>query len=518
MLMNKKNKISAYIFDMDGVITKTAQVHAQAWKEMFDEFLKDHTPEGEPFQPFDKHSDYLHYVDGKPRYDGVKSFLDSRGIELPYGTPKDSPEKRTVCGLGNRKNQKFHKVIRENEVEIFPENVQFIKELKKKNIPTAVISASENCREVLQAAGVEDLFDTRVDGVTSSELGLKGKPHPDIFLEAARRLEKDPSDCAVIEDSQAGVAAGKKGGFGWVIGVNTGDQYEELKKSGADIVVEKLTEISRGEKAAVTGRPIRELPSALKDFGRIARRMKGRRPVFYLDYDGTLTPIVRRPELAVLAPDMEALLRKLGDLTPTAVVSGRDLQDVKKLVGLKEITYAGSHGFDISGPDISYQHGKEFKPDLDRAEEKLKSPIDAVPGAFIERKGFSIAVHYRESDEADIPKVKQAVENIASRHNRLRMSSGKKIFELHPDIDWNKGKALLWLLKKMDLDKPDTLVFYIGDDTTDEDAFRVLQEEGIPVAVGENSRPSLAHYRLDNTEQVKLFFQKIIAFLERKQA
>ena len=176
------------------------------------------------------------------------------------------------------------------------------------------------------------------------------------------------------------------------------------------------------------------------------------------------------------------------------------------------------HRLDISGPDISYQHGREYKPDLDRAEEMLKPAIDPVPGAFIERKGFSIAVHYRESAEADIPKVKQAVENIASRQDRLRMSSGKKIFELHPDIDWNKGKALLWLLKKMNLDTPDTLVFYIGDDTTDEDAFRVLQEEGIPIVVGDDSRTSLAHYRLDNTEQVKLFFQKVIALLERTKA
>lgn len=516
--MNTKNKISAYIFDMDGVITKTARVHAQAWKEMFDALLKNHTPEGESFQPFDKHSDYLKYVDGKPRYDGVKSFLDSRGIDMPYGTPEDPPEKATVCGLGNRKNQIFHQVIRENGVDIFPENIQFVRDLKKKGIPAAVISASKNCREVLEAAGVDKLFDTRVDGVTSAELKLQGKPHPDIFLEAARRLDKEPADCAVVEDSQAGVEAGKRGGFGWVIGINTGDQYDALKSSGADIVVKTLTEIRRGEKKSVTGLPMRDLPSALKEFGQIEKQIKGKRPVFYLDYDGTLTPIVRRPELAVLAPDMETMLRRLGDLTPTAVVSGRDLQDVKKLVGIKEITYAGSHGFDISGPDISYQHGREYRPDLDRAEDMLKPAIDPVPGAFIERKGFSIAVHYRESAEADIPKVKQAVEDIASRQDRLRMSSGKKIFELHPDIDWNKGKALLWLLKKMNLDTPDTLVFYIGDDTTDEDAFLVLQEEGIPIVVGEDSRTSLAHYRLDNTEQVKLFFQKVIAFLERTKA
>ncbi len=516
--MKKKNKISAYIFDMDGVITKTARVHAQAWKKMFDEFLKNQSPESGDYQPFDKHSDYLKYVDGKPRYDGVKSFLESRGISLPFGTPEDPPGKLTVCGLGNRKNQMFHRIIREEGVEVFPENIQFIRELKNKSIPSAVISASKNCREVLQAAEAEGLFDARVDGVTSAELGLQGKPHPDIFLEAARRLAKDPSDCAVVEDSQAGVEAGKKGGFGWVIGINTGDQYDALKNSGADIVVKTLTEISRGEKTAVTGRPISQLPSALKEFARIEQQIKGRRPVFYLDYDGTLTPIVRRPELAVLAPDMEAMLRRLGDLTPTAVVSGRDLQDVKKLVGIKEITYAGSHGFDISGPNISYQHGREYKPDLDRADEMLKPSIDTVPGAFIERKEFSIAVHYRESAEADVPKVKQAVENIASNQGRLRMSSGKKIFELHPDIDWNKGKALLWLLKKMGLEEPDTLVFYIGDDTTDEDAFRVLQEEGVPIVVGEDSRTSLAHYRLDNTEQVKLFFQKTIVLLERKQA
>ncbi len=513
--MNKKNKITAYIFDMDGVITATAGVHAQAWKEMFDEFLKNHAAEEKTFKPFDKRSDYLKYVDGKPRYDGVKSFLESRGIDLPYGSPGDPPGKLTICGLGNRKNQMFHHVIRKNGVDVFPENITFIRGLRKSNIPAAVISASKNCLEVLQAAGVEDLFDARVDGVTSEELGLKGKPHPDIFLEAARRLGKTPAECAVVEDSQAGVEAGRKGNFGWVIGVNTGDQFHELKKSGADIVVQKLTEINPQGSRDSEERPISTLPSALEKFSQIETQMEGKRPVFYLDYDGTLTPIVQRPELAVLSPGMKDTLQRLAELTPTAVVSGRDLHNVKKLVGIDELTYAGSHGFDILGPDISYQHGKDFKPDLDQAEQDLQEDIEAVPGAFIERKEFSIAIHFRESDDSDIPRVKRAVEKISAKHDRLRMSSGKKIFELQPDIDWNKGRALLWLRKKMNLDTPDTLVFYIGDDTTDEDAFRVLQEEGIPIVVGENSRSSLAHYRLIDTGQVQHFFHKVLTVLER---
>jgi len=236
--------LDGVIFDMDGVITDTAITHAKAWKQLFDEYLQKHAREQyEPFVPFDINKDYRLYVDGKPRYDGVKSFLESRGISLPQGQITDDIEKETVCGLGNRKNKYFTQQLNEEGVRIFDSSVTLIRQLKKEGIKTAVISASRNAEDVLRAGGVLDLFDAKVDGVDSDNLGLKGKPEPDIFLEAASELGVDPGRSAIVEDSIAGVEAGRKGKFKLIIGVDRAGHGSELKKQGADIVVNDLAEL-----------------------------------------------------------------------------------------------------------------------------------------------------------------------------------------------------------------------------------------------------------------------------------
>jgi len=212
----------AVLFDLDGVVTRTADTHAAAWKMLFDPYLEEKSGIDD-YQPFDPIDDYLRYVDGKPRYKGVESFITSRGIDIPHGSANDAPGAETICGLGNRKNQLFSDLLRKEGVKVYESTIDLIKQLRKNGFKTAIVSSSKNCLEVIKAADIEVLFDTRVDGVVSESLGLTGKPEPDIFLEAARRLDTDVNRCVVVEDALSGVEAGKKGGFGMVIGVNRSD-------------------------------------------------------------------------------------------------------------------------------------------------------------------------------------------------------------------------------------------------------------------------------------------------------
>tara|TARA_B100000315_G_scaffold252249_1_gene288661 strand:+ start:759 stop:1529 length:771 start_codon:yes stop_codon:yes gene_type:complete len=235
----------AVIFDLDGVVTKTALVHAVAWKAAFDEYLQlRQARDKEPFVEFTHQNDYLPYVDGKPRYQGVKSFLESRGINIDFGDPADNPEAETVCGIGNRKNVKFREVLQTKGVEVYPSTIKLINELKAKGIRIGVASSSKNCKYILESAKIEDLFETRVDGEVSVQLGLKGKPNPDIFVKAAENIDNQPKDAIVVEDASSGVAAGKNGKFGLVIGIARENNRQDLLDNGADIVVEDLEETS----------------------------------------------------------------------------------------------------------------------------------------------------------------------------------------------------------------------------------------------------------------------------------
>ena len=239
----RMDRLDAVIFDLDGVITDTASVHAAAWKQMFDQFLGDRADrKGEVLQPFSA-DDYYRYVDGMPRYDGVDSFLASRGISIPRGERGDPPAAETVCGLGNRKDELFHSQLRAQGAASFPSSIALLRRLRASGFRTAIISASRNCAEILEAAGVAELFDAKVDGVDAEQLGLNGKPDPAVFLEAARRLGIEPARAAVVEDALAGVEAARRGRFGLVIGVDRGGHAEELRERGADILVGDLDEV-----------------------------------------------------------------------------------------------------------------------------------------------------------------------------------------------------------------------------------------------------------------------------------
>lgn len=239
-----RDRYEAVLFDMDGVITDTVSIHATCWKTMFDEFLQKWAMRNaEPFRPFDVVTDYKLQVDGKPRYQGVRDFLTSRGIVLPEGTPEDPPAAETICGLGNRKNELVNDLLASTAVEAYAGTVAFLRYLRRMTIKTAVVTSSQNCQAVLQAAKVDDLFDARVDGDVLIEQGLAGKPAPDSFLKAAEMLGVMPERAAVIEDAIAGVRAAAQGGFGLVIGVARKGNAEELKAHGAHMVVNDLAEL-----------------------------------------------------------------------------------------------------------------------------------------------------------------------------------------------------------------------------------------------------------------------------------
>jgi beta-phosphoglucomutase family hydrolase len=243
-MLGLPDRVRACLFDLDGVLTKTATVHAAAWKQMFDEYLRERARRvGGPFVPFDSDADYGEYVDGKPRYDGVRSFLASRGIELPEGEEDDPADAETVCALGNRKNEIVLRMIREDGVEPYQGSVRYLEAVRDAGLRIAVVSSSTNCRDVLVAAGIEDFFEARIDGVVAEREHLAGKPAPDTYLAGARALGVEPGEAAVFEDALAGVAAGRAGDFTCVVGVDRVGHADGLREHGATVVVKDLAEL-----------------------------------------------------------------------------------------------------------------------------------------------------------------------------------------------------------------------------------------------------------------------------------
>lgn len=512
-----RQSFDAVIFDLDGVVTDTASVHAAAWKQLFDEYRQDRLDRNlSAFDPFDEETDYREYVDGKPRYAGIESFLRARDIELPAGQPDDAEDKETLCGLANKKNALFHQRLNREGVQVYDSSVDLIRDLRSKGFKVAVVTASKNCSAVLTAAKIQDLFDAQVDGLEAEKLDLKGKPAPDAFLEAAKRLEIEPARAVIVEDARAGVQAGRDGAFGLVIGVDRTGDPRGLAEHGADKVVSDLAEVMAEGGPGPSTRPAEELPAALDEIDRIVAT-QAKQPAVFLDYDGTLTPIVAHAKDANLSEAMRAKLRSLAEICPVAVISGRDLADVRRRVGLEEIIYAGSHGFDIAGPNGMRRENPEAQdclPALDQAEVQLRRLLGDIDGAEVERKKYAIAVHFRNVDDADVPTIEEAVDKAISEQVSLRKRQGKKIFELQPDIDWDKGRAVLWLLHELDLDQSTVLPLYVGDDVTDEDAFRALSGRGLGIVVRDELRQTAAQYALETPEEVGTFLDLLVTRTE----
>jgi len=508
----------AVVFDMDGVLTDTARVHAAAWKDTFDAYLRARAEaHGERFEPFDLERDYPRHVDGKARYDGVRSFLASRGIEIAAGEPSDAPDRETVCGLGNRKNERFLARLRERGAAPFADGVELVSRLRAAGIRTAVISASRNAREVLERAGIAERFETRIDGVVAAERGLEGKPAPAVLLEAARRLGAEPPRCAIVEDASAGVEAGRRGGFGWVIGVARRGGAERLMEAGADVVVRDLSEIAvePGDRE----QPIERLPSALERLEEIVRRIGDREVVLFLDFDGTLAPIVDRPEAAALPEETARVLAELAGRRAIAIVSGRDLDDVRERVGQGGLTYAGSHGFHLAGPGgLRREHGEahRFLSALDEAERRLRARLASVEGVQVERKRYAVAVHHRRAGESAAAAALRAVAEVERAVPGLRVGEGRKVRELRPALDWDKGKAIGWLLETLGIEASRACPIYIGDDVTDEDAFRAIEDDGVTIVVRGRRGRTRARYALESPAAVRDFLVRLDEALETR--
>ena len=520
--------IDAFIFDMDGVITDTARIHADAWKQLFDEYLEKRAEKlGEHFRAFDADMDYHRYVDGKPRYNGVRSFLESRGIFLPLGSSDDDSEQETVCGLGNRKNIYYLDRLKRGSVKAYSSSIKMIEKLKERDIRTAVISSSRNSDAVLESVGIRHLFDVKVNGIDMAKMGLAGKPDPAIFLEAAHRLRVVPERAAVVEDALAGVEAASRGGFRLVIGVDRGASGKSLRKQGANVVVRDLGEIEISAGSGATGshipmRVMQSLPSALQQKEAIfSKLLSGKRVVVFLDYDGTLTPIVNNPSDAILPIMTKDVVERLTKHSIVVIISGRDLKDVENMVGINDIVYVGSHGFDIMAPDGS-SHSQDwlqrYIPALNQAETALREAVSDIAGALVERKRFAIAVHYRNVDNAHLDTLKERFHQVLSQHADLRKSSGKKVLELRPDVDWDKGKAIISMIETLHLDIDEVVPLFIGDDITDEDGFRAVSDRGIGIVVGGEARDTAAHYALQDPTEVRLLLESLINYITKKDA
>lgn len=257
------------------------------------------------------------------------------------------------------------------------------------------------------------------------------------------------------------------------------------------------------------------LPSALERLDEIEGRLRGRRLALFLDYDGTLSPIVSRPERALLAPGTRALLRRLARRVPVAIVSGRALQDLRPLVDVEELAYAGNHGLEIRGPEgrLAHDAGRDFAGALAGARAQLAPVVERVPGAWLEDKGATLSVHYRQAPDDREGELAAAVARELAPFPRLRLHRGKKVLEVRPAVDWHKGEAVLWLLAALDLDGPEVVPVYIGDDATDEDAFRAIAGRGVGILVSEAAQPSAAEYGLRDPEQVRGFLERLEARL-----
>lgn len=510
-------KIQALIFDLDGVVTQTQKLHKDAWESLFAAYFKSR---GE--DDFMADEDYKIYIDGKPRYEGVQSFLKSRHIDIPFGEFSDSPGDKTVCSLGNKKNEIFNQMIEKGGVEVYEESVEKIKYWRKRGLKTAIVSSSKNCKKIIDHSGITDLFDVRVDGMVSEERGLQGKPNPDIFLEAAKDLGAQPEKCVVFEDAISGVQAGQRGFFGLVVGVDRFNNEDALRKNGADIIINNFNEIDLFNNSLIENYFNPKVPMVFSAESDLFKIFEQKKPVFFLDYDGTLSPIVKRPEDAIISDEMRDTINELAKVFTVAIVTGRDKEDVQNMIKLDNLIYAGSHGYIISGPDGLFKEHEKSETiinELDEIEKDLYKELEGkAEGVQVDRKRYAIGLHYRNASEKDVPFVYEVVDKMLKKHKGYKKGEGKKIVEIKPDIDWHKGKAVLWILEALGLErKKDIIPVFIGDDVTDEDAFKALQNKGVGIIVEYYGQKTAAKYALKNIWQVGKLFRRLIKLYKTKE-
>jgi trehalose-phosphatase len=399
-------------------------------------------------------------------------------------------------------------------VQVVGSTIALIRRLADAGVAVAVYSASRNCAAVLESAGIADLFGVRLDGVVAEELALPSKPDPAMLIETARRLGVRPARAVVVEDSEAGVTAARVGGFGLIIGVNrTGDARVELGARGADAVVGDLAEVTVRD----IDRRMSALPDALSSLDQSVGVLDAHRPALFFDFDGTLSKIVDQPDRATLVDGAAEALRALAARYPVAVLSGRDLADIRARVGIPGLWYAGSHGFEMVAPDGTYHSNETAAQSVDvlrRAADELTGQLADIGGVSVEHKRYAVAVHYRNAAPASAGAVHAAVRNVAE-YRGLKMTAGRKVVELRPNVDWDKGKTLEWILGKV-TDGDPLVPIFIGDDLTDEDAFDSVLHDGIGIVVRhteDGDRATAARYSLNDPDQVREFLDRLVGRL-----
>jgi alpha,alpha-trehalase len=367
---------------------------------------------------------------------------------------------------------------------------------------------------ILGKTGLSNEFDVRIDGIEAERLELSSKPDPYILWEVARRLGIEPEQTIVIEDSVVGVTASSRGRFGLTIGIDDGEQQQLMLEHGADYVLRDLCRLH----VDGTSGDDEFSPPFLAEMELISNQLADKQPALFLDYGGTLTPAKQNPEIAELSKKMRHALRQVAKLMPLTIVSGRDVEDLRNRVGLPELIYAGSHGLEILGHDLHLElpEGIDVLEDLDEAMAELSRLLGEFPDVSIERKRFAIVLRYKERDMLSTAHLEATIEQVKMQLPRLRKIGGKQVFELLPNIDWNKGRAVKWLLAEMGLEGPDKLPLYIGDDVTDEDAFRSLRGVGIGILVAKRPQPSMATYRISDSNDVLKLLHHLIQALKHK--
>ena len=500
----------AVIFDVEGVVADTAALHTAAWKATLNDFLARRAAVGAPPAVFTD-ADYHKYLGHRSEAAGVTEFLVAQGISLPAGRPGDHVE-GTVWALVDRTAQLCADMLADG-VRVFESTVEFVHQLQAAGIATAVFASRCDCARILDAAGLSDLFAVRVDGPATRET-LAGAPTRTgtlqrILHDAADRLAVSPRRCVVIDDTAAGVTAGRDGGFGLVIGVDRDGDADELSRCGADVVV--------GDLVALTVRDshqrVSDLPDALESYTDIAPLAETRRPVVLLDFDGTVSDIVADPNAATLLPGADQTLAQLAAHCPVAVVSGRSLADIRQRIGVPGLWYAGSHGFELVSPDGAHHQneaGLQAVDLLQSAVAALHERLDGIDGVLIEDKRFSVAVHYRNVDADRVDEVIATVRIIGQRDG-LRVTGGRKVVELRPDVDWDKGRTVNWILAQID-GADLQLPIYLGDDLTDEDAFDAIRQKGVGIAVRSvesGDRRTAARFALEDPDAVCRFLTRV---------
>lgn len=509
-------KHEAVLFNLDGVVANTALLHEAAWRTTFDEFFAiRRTFMHEDHSPFTM-SDYRRYMHGIPRCAGIKDFLAARDIVLSDNEDARGAEE-TVQVLADRAQRLFSERI-PGEVQVFEPAIELLRKLADEGIATALFSSSYNCEEVLVAAGIENLFAVRVDGVVAETLGLPGNPHPAVLLEAAARLGVRPERSVVLDDSEAGVQAARGGDFGLVVGVDRGGRGDRLLHYGADVGVSTLSEI-----AVRTGdRRISQLPGASDAFGHLGGIVDGRQPFVCLDYDGILSDIVADPDVATLVGGVAAVLQALAQQCPVAILSGGDPADIRSRLGLSELWYSGAYGYELIGPDGAAFHHDAAElalPRLAPAAAKLRGDVQDVPGVHVEIWPYAVAVDYRNVARQRLPEV-FAVAHRCADHHGLRVTPGRRVLEFRPDIDWHSGKAMTWIRDRVCSDGG-VLPIYIGADLAEEDAFDCVRYNGIGMVMRKDEdgdRPTAAQFACRNIGEVCEFLQRLTDILVRRRS